>query len=232
MSIKIKKNKAPMMKPCPMLCDEDLDPKLNEYDLTKFLNCHQASIIIGKPASGKTSAIYSFFKNKKLLKSVYDKIFLFQPETSRASMQDPIFDALPEEQKFNELTLETLQDMESQLEGNSCLIFDDMTAYLKDKEIQKKLKELIYNRRHLHLSIFFLVQTWLSVPKDIRKIFTNLFVFRVNKAEFKTIADEMIEGHSNKIDDILRIVYDKPHQFLFINVDSQRCFKNYDELLF
>lgn len=230
--IKIKKNKAPVMKPCPMLCDEGLDPKLNEYDLTKFLNCHQASVVVGKPGSGKTSAIYSLFKNKKLLKSVYDKIFLFQPEASRASMKDPIFDALPEEQKFNELTLESLQDMESQLEGNSVLIFDDMTAYLKDGEIQKKMKELIYNRRHLHLSIFFLVQTWMSVPKDIRKIFTNLFIFRVNKTEFKTIADEMIEGHSNKTDDILRIVYDKPHQFLFINVDSQRCFKNYDELLF
>ena len=163
---------------------------------------------------------------------MYDKIFLFQPETSRASMKDPIFDALPDEQKFNELSLETLQDMESQLEGNSVIIFDDMTAYLKDGSIQKKLKELIYNRRHLHLSIFFLVQTWLSVPKDIRKIFTNLFIFRVNKAEFKTISDEMIEGHSDKTDEILRLVYDKPHQFLFINVDSQRCFKNYDEILF
>ena len=232
MSIKIKKNKAPEMKPCQMLCDDGLDPKLNAYDLTKFLNCHQASVIVGKPASGKTSVLYSFFKSKKLLKSVYDKIFLFQPETSRASMKDPIFDALPDEQKFNELSLETLQDMESQLEGNSVIIFDDMTAYLKDGSIQKKLKELIYNRRHLHLSIFFLVQTWLSVPKDIRKIFTNLFIFRVNKAEFKTISDEMIEGHSDKTDEILRLVYDKPHQFLFINVDSQRCFKNYDEILF
>ena len=228
----LKKNKAPAMKPCPMLCDEGLHPKLDEYDLTRFLNCHQASLIVGKPASGKTSVLYSFFKSKKLLKSTYDKIFLFQPETSRASMKDPIFDGLPDEQKFNELTLESLQDMEAQLEGNSCLIFDDMTAYLKDKEIQKKLKELIYNRRHLHLSIFFLVQTWYSVPKEIRKVFTNLFIFRVNKAEFKAIADEMIEGHADKTDEILKLVYDKPHQFLFINVDSQRCFKNYDEIIF
>ena len=42
----------------------------------------------------------------------------------------------------------------------------------------------------------------------------------------------MIEQHSDKINEIVKIVYDKPHNFLFINVDSQRMFKCFDELIF
>ena len=37
---------------------------------------------------------------------------------------------------------------------------------------------------------------------------------------------------SDKINEIVKIVYDKPHNFLFINVDSQKMFKNWDELIF
>ena len=46
------------------------------------------------------------------------------------------------------------------------------------------------------------------------------------------ITSEMIEQHNDKINEIVKIVYDKPHNFLFINVDSQRMFKNWDELIF
>ena len=92
-------------------------------------------------------------------------------------MKDKIFDNIPDEQKFEELNLENLNAVESNLdEGSNIIIFDDQTAYLKDNEIQKKLKEFVYNRRHKHLSIIFLVQSWLSVPKDIRKLFTNIFI--------------------------------------------------------
>ena len=30
---------------------------------------------------------------------------------------------------------------------------------------------------------------------------------------------------------ISQIVWDKPHQYLFINTDSQRLFKNFDEII-
>ena len=50
--------------------------------------------------------LYSFMKSKKLLAKVYDKIYLFQPEQSRQSMKDKLFDQLPEDQKFDELTVE------------------------------------------------------------------------------------------------------------------------------
>jgi KaiC/GvpD/RAD55 family RecA-like ATPase len=231
--IRIKQNKKPNMPICEMICDKELHPKLNEYDLTKFLNCHSTTLIIGKPGSGKTNLLYSFMKSKKLLNKCFDKIFLFQPEQSRASMKDKFFDQLPDDQKFDELTIENLDMVDDNLdeEGNNLIIFDDMTAYLKNNETRKKLKELVMNRRHKHLSIFFLVQTYYSVEKDIRKLFSNIFIFRVSKKEMENIFDEVIETHKSYIPDITKLVFDKPYKYLFVNTDSQRLFSGFDEIL-
>ena len=215
-----------------MVCDKKIHQKLDEYDLTKFLNCHSTNLIIGKPQSGKTNLLYQLFKSKHLLKNCYDKIFLFQPAQSRAIMKGKLFDKIPDEQKFEELSIENLDYVDNNLdEGNNCLIFDDMTAYLKDNETRKKLKELVMNRRHKHLSIFFLVQTYYSVEKDIRKLFSNIFIFRVSKKEMENIFDEVIETHKSYIPDITKLVFDKPYKYLFVNTDSQRLFSGFDEII-
>jgi len=230
--IHLKPNKAPKLPVCEMVCDKKIHAKLDEYDLTKFLNCHSTNLIIGKPQSGKTNLLYQLFKSKHLLKNCYNKIFLFQPSQSRASMKDKLFDQIEDDQKFEELSLENLDYVDANLdEGCNCLIFDDMTAYLKDNEIRKKLKELVMNRRHKHLSIFFLVQTYYSVEKDIRKLFSNIFIFRVSKKEMENIFDEIIETHKSYIPDITKLVFDKPYKYLFVNTDSQRLFSGFDEII-
>jgi hypothetical protein len=230
--LSIKENTKPKLKVCEMICDKGLDPKLDKYDLTSFLNNHSTTLFIGKPSSGKTSLLYSFFKSREIFKNTFDKIFLFQPEQSRISMKDQLFNKIPDEQKFNELNLENLNNVEENLsEYNNVILFDDMTAYLKDGEIKKKLKELVFNRRHKHLSIIFLVQTYLSIEKDIRKLFSNLFIFKSSKKEMETIFDELIELPKEYILPIMKVVYDKPYQYLFINTDTQRLFKGFDEIL-
>jgi DNA repair exonuclease SbcCD ATPase subunit len=231
--ITIKENDKPKVRKCKMLCDTMLDEKLEKYELTKYLNKHQSSIIIGMPGSGKTSLLYTLFKSKPLLKGVFDKVFIIQPPSSRNSMSDDIFSKLPEEQVFDDLTLETLEKIDADLhEGSNCLIMDDVTASLKDNSIRKKLRQLIYNRRHKHLSIFFLVQSYKSIHKDIRKIFNNIFAFRCSKSEFEDIFDEVVESKKKYLDDIIQIVYDKSHEFLFINLETQNMFKGFDSLVF
>ncbi len=231
--ITIKENDKPNLKKCQMRCDVPLDTKLDKYDLTKFLNCHQSSVICGRPQSGKTSLMYSMFKSKHILKGVYDKVFVFQPSASRASMRDDLFGKLPPEQIFEELTLENLETVFAQAhEGNNCIVFDDMGAYLKNNEIKKKMKELLMNRRHLHFSVYFLVQTWLSIEKDIRKLFNNIIIFRCSKMEMEQVFQEVIESRAKHQDEIVKLIYDKPHEYLFCNLDSQRIFKGFDELMF
>jgi len=236
MSLTIIKNPAPNLKKCEMICDQLLHEKLEQYELTKFLNSHSTNLLIGKPRSGKTSLLYSFFKSPKLLKKVFDNIFIFQPSNSRASMKDNIFGKLPEEKQYEELTYENLNEVlqkikEEDPSKNNCIIFDDMTAFLKNNATLKLFKELIFNRRHLRTSIYFLVQTWYSVPKDIRRLFSNMFIFRTSKDELENIFQEVIEKKKDIIPELTHLVYDKPYQYLFVNTDSQRLFKGFDEII-
>jgi hypothetical protein len=230
--LSIKKNKTPQLKVCQMICDEKLHPKLDKYDLTSFLNNHSTTLMIGRPGSGKSSNLYSWFQSRDIMRNVFDKIFIFMPQKSIESMKDKLFDKIPDEQKYNELNLENLMEVENNLsEYNNVIIFDDMGSYLRNADIRKKLKELVFNRRHQHLSIIFLVQTYLSIEPDIRKLFNNLFIFKTSKKEMETIFDETVELNKDYILPIMKLVYDKPHQYLFINTDSQRLFKGFDEIL-
>ena len=55
MSITIKRNKKPDLPVCQMVCDKKIHPKLDKYELTKFINCHSTSLLIGKPGqTGKS----------------------------------------------------------------------------------------------------------------------------------------------------------------------------------
>ena len=235
--ISIKKHKKPILTPCQMRCDKPLHKKLDKFELTKFLNQHTTNLLIGKPRSGKTSLLFSLFENKEILRKVYHKIYVFQPSPSRASMKNDIFGKLPPDQLFNELNFENLDLVMDEIEATSdlniAIIFDDVGASLKNFDTMNLMKKLIFNRRHLHTSVFFLVQTYYSIPKDIRKLFSNIFVFRVNKNELATIFDEIVED-KDMVDiapQISKLIYDKPYNFMFINTDSQRIFKNFDELI-
>lgn len=236
MSLTIIKNKAPDLKTCNMICDNLLHEKLENYELTKFLNTHSTNLFIGKPRSGKTSLLYSFFKSKKLLNKVYHNIYIFQPSHSRTSMKDNIFGTLAPEKQFEELSFDDLNKVlekikEEDNKKNNCLIFDDQTAFLKNKDTLKLFKELIFNRRHLRTSIYFLVQTWYSVPKDIRRLFSNVVIFRTSKDELENLFSEVIEKNKDLIPQITKLVYDKPFEYLFVNTDSQRLFKKFDEII-
>jgi hypothetical protein len=237
MSITKKRNEAPPLSKCEMVCDGGLHEKLNNFELTKFLNSHETNLMIGRPASGKTSLLYSFFKSPKIFRKVFHNIYLFQPSHSRASMKDNIFSKIPQEQCYEELNydnlssvMETIKDEDKKY--NNCIIFDDMTAYLKNADVKQLLKELIFNRRHLRTTVIFLVQTWYSIEKDIRKLFSNIFCFRVSKQELSTIMDEVVESKAKYMNDIAKIVFDEPYKYLFINVNTQRLFDGFDELIF
>ena len=231
--ISIKKNRTPILPQCGFLCDGKLHDKLDKYE-SKFLNCYGTNLLIGKPRSGKTSLLYSLFKSKHLLKKAFENIFLFQPSHSRLSMKDKrLFDQL--DNKFDELTHENpkyvVDTIKYEVE-DSCIIFDDMGAYLKDNQVKQLLKELVMNRKHYHTSIFLLCQTYKSVERDVRKLFSNIFLFKVNKKEMEDNMDEIYEGNKHNIDQIIKIVYDQQFNYLFINTDSQWMFKNFDEFIF
>jgi len=237
MKLTLKELDKPHLAKTEMLCDLQLHEKLDKFELTKFLNKHSANILCGRAGSGKTSLLFSMFKSKDIFKKVFHNIYLFQPTASASSVKNNIFDSIPDEQKFDDMDEETLGGVMDTIKSedkkfNNCIIIDDMTAKLKNKEVEKLLKELIFNRRHYRCSVFFLVQSYISVPLQIRKLFSNLFIFKVAKKELETIRDEILETIPREcVGDLAKLVFDKPHNYLFINADTQRLFKNFDEII-
>jgi hypothetical protein len=237
MKLSIVENEKPNLANTEMLCDMELHKKLNKFELTKFMNKNSANLLCGRPGSGKTSLLFSMFKSPDIFKKVFHNIYLFQPFASASSVKNNIFDKIPDEQKFDDLTPESLGDVMDILSNedkkyNNCIIFDDVTVRLKDKEVEKLLKQLIFNRRHMRCSIFFLVQSYKSVPSQIRKMFSNLFIFKTSKQELEEIREEILETVPRQcIGQLSQLVYDKPHQFLFINGDSQTLMKGFDKII-
>jgi adenylate kinase family enzyme len=235
--ITIKKNESPNLPAVHMNCDKPLHPKLDNYELTKFLNRHATTLFLGKPGSGKSHLCQSFFRSAKVFRKVFHNIYIFRPEESKKTVNDDIFENLPEDQQYYDLNADTLAEVISKVRAeaaenfNSCIIFDDMAAKLKNNATMHLFKELIFNRRQFRCSIIFLVQTWKSVPRELRKSFTNMFIFRVGKAELKDIFDEAVELDNQYLVPISNLVYDKQYNYLFFNIDGKRIFKNFDEII-
>ena len=167
-------DKPENLQQCKMLCDGVIHEKLDNYPMSSKLNSHAFNVLIGRPKSGKSTLLDLLFRSSKLLKKCYNKIYLFKPGISSAYVDDDVFSVLPDEQKFNELTLENLNKVYAEMETNaisksktnSCIIMDDMGAYLKNGDIFKKFKDILFNRRALRCTVYFLVQTFYSVPRQ------------------------------------------------------------------
>jgi KaiC/GvpD/RAD55 family RecA-like ATPase len=211
---------------------------LQEYPQFSHLNKFNTTAILGKPGSGKTSMLISILSQKgddKIYYKAFNKIYIFMPSQSRASLKKNIFEKHHPSRLFDELTLQNLQRVYDEVEENSCnkltslIVFDDVGAVLKDKNIQLLLKKLSFNRRHLKVVQMFLIQSWLSVPLTIRKLFSNLIVFKPARKEWEVVVSETLE-QDDDIAMALLDLYKDPHDYLFISVTDQKLYLNQNEV--
>jgi len=236
MNIKI--NKQPKLKMPSFSVDNQLDKKLNEYEITSLMNKSNFTCFLGKAGSGKTSLLVSFLNTNALFKKVFHTIYLFMPNNSRSSLKDGFFDKnLPEEQIFDDVSYEDLLSVyntakENALENcNTLIVFDDVQKTFKNTDIQKLLLHMINNRRHARISIWICAQNYITIPRMVRQGLTDLFVFKINKTEMENIFLEQVESYKEDFMKIMKGCYTESHNFLYINTNSQRMFCNFNEIL-
>ena len=70
------------------------------------------------------------------------------------------------------------------------IVFDDMIAYrIKNKKLSPVETELFIRGRKFNISIVFITQSYLKVPKDVRLNSTQFFIIKFpNKRELQQIA--------------------------------------------
>ena len=66
-------------------------------------------------------------------------------------------------------------------EKNVLIVFDVMIAdFMSNKKFLAIIKELFIRCRKLNISLVFITQTYLSVPKDVRLNSTHYFMMKIN----------------------------------------------------
>ena len=223
------------------VCDHNpLGEHLNKYEMLSHLNSFSFTALIGRPGSGKTSFLISLLTGKgekKVFRKVFEHILLVMPSSSRNSMKKNPFKKHPEEKMFEELTYDTAATIHERLLNSAeenektLLVLDDVGASLKNKEIQKLLRKIIYNRRHLKCHIVMMVQSYISIPKEIRKLITNCILFKPAKVEMVNFTEELFERKKDKAIEIMNFAYKKKHDYIFLNVEGQKMYRCFDEII-
>jgi GTPase SAR1 family protein len=238
MSVHIIENKEPNLKRPTFSVDGKLDNKLDEYEVTKLMNKSNFTLFLGPAGSGKTSMIVGLLNTKNLFNQVYNTIYLFMGKNSRDSIKGSFFDKkIPSDQIYDELTHETLEEVYDKIRadaeaGNlSLILMDDVQRQMKDKDVEKLLLHIVNNRRHLKTSIWCANQNYINIPRPIRLGLTNIFCWKVKKREIENLLTEQIEMQKEHFNDVLKLCFNEPHDFMFLDANSQRLFSNWNEII-
>ena len=187
-----------------------------------------ALMIVGKPRSGKTNLLLNLTtKAHKNFNRKFDRVYLWSPSVH--TMEDDPFELLPEDQKYDSLTLQNLTEVLAEIKdsGDKVLfILDDVIADMRGKgkaQLENLLHKVFFNRRHLagrggSVSIIATSQTYNKIDPKIRRTASHLIFFEnKNKKEIDTIFDEVVLIPKKEFMDVMRYVYDKPFQFIFMD---------------
>jgi hypothetical protein len=194
---------------------------------------------IGAPGSGKTSLMMSMLTNPDMYHKAFHHIFFVCPATSRASINGDPWKDHPEDKLFDELTPQVLQfvhefsKVASAEKQYTLLILDDCAAELKNKEIERILKYLVWNRRHLKLTIWIMSQSYIALPLSIRKALSHAIMFRPrNKKETQAIFDELLFLPKEQHELIVNHIFPENDEygFLFLDTNKGRLHKRFNYL--
>jgi hypothetical protein len=147
-----------------------------------------------------------------------------------------MFDALPDEQKFEVLNVNTINYVYEQITKNrendlkSLIIMDDVQSALKDPEVINVFSKIVANERHLNVMMLILLQNYLSLDSRIRKIITNLIFFKMDKIQTYKIFEEMAEMPKDTFDELNKIIFDEPKNWGLINGKIKKIHKMFDEI--
>ena len=202
-------------------------------------------LVIGKPGMGKTTLLLSLVcKQGKAFNRKFDRVYLWSP--SLITMEDDPFELIPEDQKFKDANLDTLENGLEQIQDAGekvLLVVDDVIADVRGKgraEVENKLQKIFFNRRHLcgaggSCSIMATSQTYNKIDPKLRKSCSHLICFENrNKKEVKNLFEEVILIPEKEYFDVMKYIYDKKHNFMYVDTtrnQDEMIHKNFNRLV-
>jgi hypothetical protein len=196
-------------------------------------------LLVGSGGSGKTSLLLNQFKKGGAYHRKFDNIFYFCPTSSFMSVVKHPF--LNHDKVYNELNYNTLLDLKKELETikedneddplYNCVVIDDFANSLKEKDIQKALNSMLIKARHLNTAFIFTLQSYLYMPKILRKQLTYCTIFKPRNAEeWAGIREEILQMKEDDAKKLYDYVFDQPYQHLDVDTFEGKFYKNFNLL--
>jgi len=216
-------------------------------NLSKFLNYVNLSLIIGLPASGKSSLIRQLLmgtRDDNLYNDVFHSVYYISPsDTMSLNLPEDkkiLLDQDPLEEILENI-IQNEKDLGEEEEPHHVLIIlDDAVNFLNTRAAAMKIfRKISMNGRHI-LGKHSSLQTWLvsqkikSVPLTIRSQANQIWFFNSTKAEKEVLRDEYTGLDKKEAKKLFDYVFNKKHNFLFVNLQlplNTRYFKNFNRLL-
>lgn len=234
--IRIKEGKDPQLKIPQFICDRVLKEGVpSPYHL--MVNGYKFMLWVGRPAAGKTSHMMSLFKDKRCFRKLWNNIILCCPAESLNSLKEGsnIFKDICPSKMYD--SIDDIDVIREQVkffaahDENSVIIIDDQMSRLKNPVVEGVLCDIVANRRHYRCSIILLSQIYERVPLKVRKLVNSVVVmYRPSKKEMAMMFDELLEQKEEVAEQIEKLTFKKPYDWMLLDVPSQSIFAKYDQL--
>lgn len=192
-------------------------------------------VISGFMGSGKSSFLNSIMTGTgkaRVFRNVFDKVHYITPKEVMESEENHPFKDHPPQRVYHDLEIETLDKIiDDAIEvkeegGNSAIIIDDMSEYLKDKTVEQRLKKLIYKHRHYKSQIILTMLNLKSLPKQLRNLIDCYIIFRPkSNIEIQSLNDDVFNLDKTDLKQLLDYIFDEPYNFMFYNQRTHTFYK-------
>mgnify|MGYP003664628795 FL=1 len=234
-----------------MNCDQRITDSKCRSVAAPLMQTSHFYIISGASGSGKSNLIVNLLKSnkttkdnkhKKSYRNMFNNIILVSP--SAHTIKDSPLENISDDQKFDSLSDEVFELVDLMTDDaiddntQTLLILDDVSSQLRLKDNEKKLNQLIKNRRHLNLSIWIVTHKVTDAPPSLRSNANLIFLFKPKTTrEINTIQEEYMMMTKSRADELMNAAYKDRYDFLLIDTSLRkgsefRFFKNYNELVF
>ena len=236
-AVYIQELKKPNLPTTKMNCDDCIDTKLTTYPMIQdAFSKTSFNVVLGGMGMGKTSLIVSLIRG--VFKKCFHSIYVIMPPNSRASLENDIFSKLPEDQVYDDLTENVLNDIYEKAKKDSSegyytlLIIDDFQNMFKQTNIEKLLQKLILKMRHIRTTTFLLQQNVKSLPRNLRMLVSNYITFDLGKSQMMDLFEESIQLDKNKFQEIMNLGFKQKYDWLLINLRNKNIYAKFDKIIY